>query len=73
MFLISAFVPYSVAPRRRIETLASQRSEPSSIFTSLTPSCAERARKRLEVRDRLVGAAHVGLAERTPSAARRRG
>ncbi len=38
MFLISALVPYSAAPRRRTETLASQRSEPSSILTSLTPS-----------------------------------
>ena len=38
MFLSSVLVPSSVAPFGRMETLASQRSEPSSMFTSLTPS-----------------------------------
>ena len=39
MFLSSVFVPSSGAPARRIETLASQRRLPSSMFTSETPSC----------------------------------
>ena len=38
MFLSSVLVPSSVEPTGRTETLASQRSEPSSMFTSLTPS-----------------------------------
>ena len=38
MFLSSVLVPSSVEPAGRTETLASQRSEPSSMFTSLTPS-----------------------------------
>ena len=38
MFLSSVFVPSSVEPTGRTETLASQRSDPSSMFTSLTPS-----------------------------------
>ncbi len=38
MFFSSAFTPSSVAPRGRMLTLASARSEPSSMFTSLMPS-----------------------------------
>ncbi len=38
MFFSSVLVPSSVEPTGRIDTLASQRSEPSSMFTSLTPS-----------------------------------
>ena len=38
MFLSSVFVPSSSVPAGRSEMLASQRSEPSSMFTSLTPS-----------------------------------
>ena len=38
MFFSSVFVPSSSLPTGRIETLASQRSEPSSMFTSQTPS-----------------------------------
>ena len=37
MFLISTFVPSSVAPGRRTDTLASQRSDPASMFPSQTP------------------------------------
>ena len=44
MFLISARVPYSVAPFRITETLASQRNEPSSRLPSLTPSASRMAR-----------------------------
>ena len=38
MFLSSVLVPSSVVPTGRMEMLASQRSEPSSMLTSLTPS-----------------------------------
>ena len=38
MFLSSVLVPSSSLPLGRMETLASQRSEPSSMFTSETPS-----------------------------------
>ena len=38
MFLSSVFVPSSSEPLGRMETLASQRSDPSSMFTSETPS-----------------------------------
>ena len=37
MFFSSVLTPSSVEPARRTEMLASQRSEPSSMFTSLTP------------------------------------
>jgi hypothetical protein len=37
MFLSSVFVPSSRVPTGRSEMLASQRNEPSSMFTSLTP------------------------------------
>ncbi len=39
MFLSSVLVPSSLVPASRTEMLASQRSDPSSMFTSLTPSC----------------------------------
>ncbi len=38
MFLSSVFVPRPVEPTGRMETLASQRSEPSSMLTSETPN-----------------------------------
>jgi hypothetical protein len=38
MFFTSVFVPSSVAPRGRIDTFASQRSDPSSMRTSEEPS-----------------------------------
>ena len=38
MFLSSVLVPSSSLPAGRMETLASQRSDPSSMFTSDTPS-----------------------------------
>ena len=38
MFLSSVLMPSSLLPVRRRETFASQRSEPCSILTSLTPS-----------------------------------
>ena len=36
-FLTSVFVPNSFCPRGRTLTLASQRSDPSSMLQSLTP------------------------------------
>ena len=47
MFFSSVLVPSSVLPTGRIETLASQRSEPSSMFTSETPSWRSVSRSRL--------------------------
>ena len=44
MFLISTFVPSASAPAARSDTFASQRSEPSSIFTSETSSDSSVAR-----------------------------
>ncbi len=44
MFLSSVLTPSSLAPAGRSETLASQRSEPSSMFTSETPSWRSVAR-----------------------------
>ena len=38
MFLSSVLVPSSSLPSGRMDTLASQRSDPSSMFTSETPS-----------------------------------
>ena len=38
MFFSSVFTPSSSLPAGRSEMFASQRSEPSSMFTSLTPS-----------------------------------
>ena len=46
MFLSSVLVPSSVLPAGRTDTLASQRSEPSSMFTSLTPSWRSVTRSR---------------------------
>ena len=47
MFLSSVFVLSFVSPLRRTDTLASARSEPSSMFTSLTPSWRSVTRRRL--------------------------
>ena len=46
MFFSSVFVPSACVPDGRTETLASQRSEPSSMFTSLTPSWRSVTRSR---------------------------
>jgi hypothetical protein len=46
MFLSSVLVPSAVVPARRTDTLASQRSEPSSMFTSETPSWRSVSRSR---------------------------
>ena len=50
MFFSSVLVPSSVEPAGRIETLASQRSEPSSMFTSETPSARSVARSSAATR-----------------------
>ena len=47
MFFSSALVPSSLEPAGRIETLASQRSEPSSMLTSETPSWRSVVRSRI--------------------------
>ena len=44
MFFSSVLVPSVASPAGRIDTLASQRSEPSSMFTSETPRCRSVAR-----------------------------
>ncbi len=46
MFLSSVLVPSSVLPTGRTDTLASARSDPSSMFTSLTPSWRSVTRSR---------------------------
>ena len=46
MFFSSVLVPSSSEPLGRIDTLASQRSEPSSMFTSETPSWRSVTRSR---------------------------
>ena len=58
MFFSSVFVPSSVVPTGRMEMFASQRSEPSSMFTSLTPS-------RRSVVRRSVSHSRACAAERT--------
>ncbi len=63
MFLISVFVPSAVEPTGRIDTLASQRSEPSSILTSLTPSCQERAAQRFEIADGFFRTVDLGFGD----------
>ena len=52
-----------VVPAGRTETLASQRSEPSSMFTSLTPSWRSVTRSRLQPLARLLGRVDVGLGD----------
>ena len=47
MFFSSVLVPSSVEPAGRIDTLASQRSEPSSMLTSETPSWRRVVRSRV--------------------------
>ena len=47
MFLSSVLVPSVALPAGRTDTLASQRSDPSSMFTSLTPSWRSVTRSRL--------------------------
>ena len=63
MFFSSVLVPSSVLPAGRTETLASQRSEPSSMFTSLTPSWRSVTRSRFEPVARLLGRVDVGLGD----------
>ena len=62
MFLISTLVPKASVPTGRIEMLASQRSEPSSMRTSLTSSDSKRGAEFTEVGGGLLGRADVGLA-----------
>ena len=47
MFFSSVLVPKVDSPTGRIDTFASQRSEPSSMFTSDTPMVRSVARSRL--------------------------
>ena len=61
MFLSSVLVPSSVDPAGRTDTLASQRSDPSSMLTSETPSWLSVARSSAEPIARLLGRAQVGL------------
>ena len=63
MFFSSVFVPSSRVPTGRMETLASQRSEPSSMFTSLTPSWRSVVRSSRSHSRGLLGRAHVGLGD----------
>ena len=61
MFLSSVFVPSSVSPRGRTETLASQRSDPFSMSQSETPIVWSVFLSSAEERQRLLGRADVGL------------
>ena len=51
MFLSSVFVPSSVVPTGRSEMFASQRSDPSSMLTLLTPNRRSVARSSLSQSD----------------------
>ena len=50
MFFSSVFVPSVASPAGRIETLASTRSDPSSMFTSETPMLLSVARSSAATR-----------------------
>ena len=63
MFLSSVLTPSSELPTGRSEMLASQRSEPSSMLTSETPSWRSVERKQLQPVAGLFGGAHVGLGD----------
>ena len=62
MFLISTVVPSVSVPTGRIDTFASTRIEPSSIFTSETPMASSTRAQLGDVALRLLGAADVGPA-----------
>ena len=62
MFLTSVFVPSDVDPRGRIETFASQRSEPSCILTSDTPMYESTALSSREIRFGFLRGCDVRLA-----------
>ena len=56
MFLSSVLVPNAASPRRRTDTLASQRSEPFSMSQSETPIVwSVFLQQRCRKRDRLLG------------------
>ena len=63
MFFSSVLTPSSLLPRGRSEMFASQRSEPSSMFTSLTPSWRRVRAQQLQPLARLLGRADVGLGD----------
>ena len=63
MFLSSVLVPSSSVPLGRMETLASQRSEPSSMFTSRDAELAQRHAQQRQPLARLLGGAEVGLGD----------
>ena len=63
MFFSSVFVPSSSLPAGRIEMFASQRSEPSSMFTSLTPSWRSVVRSSCSHSRACSARAQVGLGD----------
>ena len=63
MFFSSVLTPSSLVPAGRSEMFASQRSEPSSMFTSLTPELAQRRAQQLQPLAGLLGRAQVGLGD----------
>ena len=63
MFFSSVFVPSSPEPAGRSEMFASQRSEPSSMFTSLTPSWRSVVRSRRSHSPACSGVREVGLGD----------
>ena len=64
MFFSSVFdAELARCPTGRSEMLASQRSEPSSMFTSLTPSWRSVRAQQLQPLARLLGRAQVGLGD----------
>ena len=62
-FLISQRVPKLVGADRRTDTLASTRSEPSSILPSDAPVATRMARSSVDVGPGLLGGADVGAAD----------
>ena len=63
MFFSSVFVPSVSVPAGRIDTFASIRSEPSSMFTSETPMRRSVAWSRRAELGGLAGRAQVGLGD----------
>ena len=63
MFFSSVFTPSCSLPTGRSEMLASQRSEPSSMFTSETPEHAHRGAQQPQPLAGGLGGAQVGLGD----------
>ncbi len=63
MFLSSVLVPSSVVPTGRTETLASQRSDPSSMFTSETPIARKRRTQQIQPLPSVVGGMQIRLGD----------